>query len=215
MGAPMREPPPNDPWTWETGHLIYENPWISLIHRTGRRPDGAPGIYGIVRFHNRAIAVVPLFADGRMVLVGQFRVPLNRWSWEVPEGGGPLEEPPLDAARRELAEETGLHAREWREILCSDISNSVTDETGVIFLATGLQQGRAEPEGSEQLSLRCVHFRTALAMVDTGVIRDALSQLALLRVWRMAVQGELPPELCAALLADPGTEAGVPDPCYP
>lgn len=193
----------NDPWIWHAERHIYENPWISVVERTGRRPDGAPGLYGIVRFRNRAIGIIPLFSDGRLMLVGQFRVPLDRWSWEIPEGGGPLDEMPLAAARRELMEETGLTATEWREILQTDISNSVTDETGVIFLATGLQEGHPDPEGSERLSLRCVHFRTALAMVDRGEIRDALTQLALMRIDRMAMQGELPADLCAALRGDP------------
>ncbi len=194
------DPPTGDPWHWESERHIYENSWISVFERRGRKPDGTPGLYGIVRFRNRAIGVIALFADGSLTLVGQFRVPLDRWSWEIPEGGGPPDEPPLTAAQRELAEETGLSATQWREILRTDISNSVTDETGVVFLATGLAEGIAHPEGSEHLSLRRVHFPTALAMIDTGEIRDALTQLALLRVYRMAMTGELPPELCAALL---------------
>ena len=71
-------------------------------------PGGSPGIYGVVHFKNRAIGVIPLDEAGYTYLVGQYRYPLQLYSWEIPEGGGPLDEDPLEAAKRELREETGL-----------------------------------------------------------------------------------------------------------
>jgi 8-oxo-dGTP pyrophosphatase MutT (NUDIX family) len=162
--------------------LAYENPWIVVQHDEVTRPDGAPGIYGVVHFKNRAVGVVARDGQGRVILVGQYRYPLDRYSWEIPEGGGPLHEEPLAAAQRELREETGLAARRWSLLGTTHLSNSVSDEEALYYLAEELEQGEAEPEGSEQLALRWVEFDEALRMVQAGEITDALSVIALLQV---------------------------------
>jgi 8-oxo-dGTP pyrophosphatase MutT (NUDIX family) len=146
------------------------------------RPDGERGIYGVVHFAHRAVGAVPLDDAGRVLLVGQWRYALDAWSWEIPEGGARPDEDPLDAARRELAEETGYTAREWRELLRAHLSNSVTDEAAVVWLARGLEEGVPSPEGTEQLELRWVPFAEALAMGHDGRITDALTILALQRL---------------------------------
>ena len=115
--------------------VAYENAWITVWHDEVSRPDGSPGIYGVVHFANLAAGVVALDDDDRIVLVGQHRYTLDRWSWEIPEGGVPPSETPLEGAQRELREETGLEAREWRELGRFDLSNSVTDEEAVLFEA--------------------------------------------------------------------------------
>jgi 8-oxo-dGTP pyrophosphatase MutT (NUDIX family) len=143
------------------------------------RPDGQPGIYGVVHFQNLAIGVVPIDADGRVLLVGQFRYTMDHYSWEIPEGGGALDEEPEVAARRELVEETGFSGGRWRELCRAELSNSVTDEITILFVATGLEAGPASPEGTEQLQLRWVPFEETLAMIGRGEITDAMTILAL------------------------------------
>src|SRR5262249_12628795 len=131
---------------------------------------------------NYAIGVVALDDQGRVLLVGQFRYSLDQYSWEIPEGGAVIgEEEPLAAARRELAEETGYAAREWCEILRSHLSNSVSNELGICFLAPGLTPGVARPDGTEQLQVRWVPFDEALRMTLTGEITDSLTVLGLQR----------------------------------
>jgi 8-oxo-dGTP pyrophosphatase MutT (NUDIX family) len=170
------------PWRRHRRGIAYENPWITIWHDDVTRPDGRPGIYGVVHFANLAVGVVAIDEHDRVLLVGQHRYALDAYSWEIPEGGVPFDEDPLDGARRELAEETGYVAATWRELLRFDLSNSVSDERGVVYLATELRSGEAKPDGTEDLAIRWVPFADAVAMVEHGEITDALSQLGLLRV---------------------------------
>lgn len=188
------------PWQVHGTRTVYENPWLRLDEYDVTRPDGQPGLYGVVGFANIAIAVLPVFADGTTMLVGQHRFPLDRYSWEIPEGGGSPDVSPLDSARRELKEETGLDAAHWQEVLKLDLSNSVTDECAIGFLATGLSEGRAEPEGTEVLQTRRLAFREALGEAMSGSITDALTVAMLLRAYYMALEGELDETLAAAML---------------
>jgi 8-oxo-dGTP pyrophosphatase MutT (NUDIX family) len=175
----VRESEPN-PWRRASRRLAYDNDWIELYHDEVVRPDGQPGIYGVVHFRHRAIGVVPLDeATDRVLLVGQYRYTLDRYSWEIPEGGGRFDESPEEAARRELVEETGYGRGTWRELCRFDLSNSVTDEVGVLFVATDLEQGTASPDGTEQIEIRWVAFDEAMAMVRRGEITDAMTIIAL------------------------------------
>jgi 8-oxo-dGTP pyrophosphatase MutT (NUDIX family) len=161
---------------------VYENAWIRVSHDEVTRPDGAPGVYGVVHFHHFAVGVVVLDDVGRTLLVGQHRYTLDAHSWEIPEGGVPFDEDPLTGAKRELAEETGFRAATWRELVRLHTSNSVTDEAGALFLATDLTPGRAEPDGTERITTRWVSLDEALDMIDRGDITDAMSQVGLLHV---------------------------------
>ncbi len=173
---------PRDPWRRMARRVAYENAWITLHHDDVIRPDGRPGIYGVVHMKNAAIGVVAIDDAGRVLLVGQWRYTLGSYSWEIPEGGGPLGTSELESARRELAEETGYRAAAWRELIRFATSNSITDEEGVLYVATGLQPGQAHPEGTEELAIRWVPLAEALAMIERGEITDAMSQIGLLRV---------------------------------
>lgn len=176
--------PTHNPWKTLTNQEVYSNPWISISHREVINPGGGQGIYGVVSFKNLAIGVVPVDGEGNTYLVGQYRYTLNQYSWEIPEGGGPRGEEPLNTAQRELLEETGLKARHW-ELLCPiHTSNSVTDEAGFIFLATGLEQGESEPEETEDLQIRKLPLREAIEMVVNGEISDSLSIAGLLMAGR-------------------------------
>jgi 8-oxo-dGTP pyrophosphatase MutT (NUDIX family) len=170
------------PWTRRGRRIAYENTWITVYHDDVARPDGSPGIYGVVHFRNVAVGVVPIDDDGRVALVGQHRYPLDAMSWEIPEGGSPLGEDALAGAKRELREETGLFASEWQEIGTYHLSNSVSDEEAVLYLATGLRPGPAEPDATEQLEVRWVHLAEAMKMIDRGEITDAMSVIGLQRV---------------------------------
>ncbi len=177
----MTEPahPEDNPWARLARRVAYDNPWITVFHDDVRRPDGAPGVYGVVHYKNVAVGVVALDDQGRVLLVGQYRYTLDLYSWEIPEGGAAPGEDPLDAARRELLEETGCRAERWEELLRAHLSNSVSDELAICYLAQELTQGQAEPEGTERLQLRRVPFEEALRMVGRGEITDALSVMGL------------------------------------
>jgi 8-oxo-dGTP pyrophosphatase MutT (NUDIX family) len=162
--------------------VAYQNPWITLWHDEVTRPDGSPGIYGVVHFENLAAGVVAFDDADRIVLVGQHRYTLDRDSWEIPEGGVPREETALAGIQRELREETGLEATDWRELCRLDLSNSVTDEQAVLFVASGLSYGVASPEPTESIALRWVPFDEALAMTKDGRITDMMSVVAIQRL---------------------------------
>lgn len=174
----MKPDAANNPWLTLSSRRVYDNPWISVREDAVVRPDGESGIYGVVHYKNLAVGVLAVEED-HVFLVGQYRYPLERYSWEIPEGGCPEGEEPLRAAQRELREETGLEAARWRMLGEAHLSNSVSDEYAVWFLATGLVRGTARPEGTEKLDVRRVPLRDALAMALDGGITDALSILAL------------------------------------
>jgi 8-oxo-dGTP pyrophosphatase MutT (NUDIX family) len=180
--APHDAPDRRSPWVRTTRRTAYENPWLTVWHDEVTRPDGNPGIYGVVHFTNLAVGVVALDHDDRVTLVGQWRYTLDEWSWEIPEGGVPFSEDPQAGAARELREETGLSAATWHELGRVHLSNSVSDEAGILYLATDLTEGEAEPDGTEAIEIRRVPFPEALAMTLDGRITDALSVIALQRV---------------------------------
>jgi 8-oxo-dGTP pyrophosphatase MutT (NUDIX family) len=177
-----RDGTPNGPWTRHSRRVAYENAWVTIWHDEVDRPDGSPGIYGVVHFVAAAVGVVVLDADDRVLLVGQHRYTLDAYSWEIPEGGVPPGESPLDGARRELREETGVEATDWRELLRFHLSNSITDEAGVLFAARALRGGEAHPDPTEQLAVDWVPFDEALAMIADGQITDAMTIMALQHV---------------------------------
>jgi 8-oxo-dGTP pyrophosphatase MutT (NUDIX family) len=167
------------PWIRHERRVAYRNAWITVYHDDVTRPDAQRGIYGVVHFANVAVGVVAIDDDDRVALVGQHRYPFDQASWEIPEGGSPLADDPLDGAKRELLEETGLSAATWRELGRYQLSNSISDEAAVVYLATDLKEGQAQPDGSEELELRWLPFDAVMAMVDSGEIGDALSVLPL------------------------------------
>jgi ADP-ribose pyrophosphatase len=182
--AAMDEQPSvaNGPWIRRTRRVAYENPWLTVWHDEVIRPDGEPGIYGVVHFANLAVGVLVLDGADRVLLVGQHRYALDAWSWEIPEGGVPTGETAFQGARRELLEETGFEAADWRELARVHLSNSVSDEVAVLFVATGLTLGTATPEGTEDLELRWVPFAEALEMTLDGAITDAMTVIAVERL---------------------------------
>jgi 8-oxo-dGTP pyrophosphatase MutT (NUDIX family) len=180
------------PWTILSSAQGYKNPWVEVTHHEVLRADGSPGVYGVVGFQNLAIGILPLFADGTVPLVGQYRFPLQRFTWELPEGGGPKGVDPLLSAKRELKEETGATAANWLEYGQADLSNSVTDERAHLFLAWDLEEGEAAPEPDEVFEYQRVTFAELLTKIHRGEVDDALTQLLVLTAVSRAVTGELP-----------------------
>ncbi|MBO9709102.1 MAG: NUDIX hydrolase [Caulobacter sp.] len=193
--------PHGKPWGVRETKVVYDNPWITLTEHQAIAPTGRPALYGKVAFKNRAIGIVPLHTDGTVTLVGQNRFPHANYSWEIPEGGAPLDEDPLDGARRELAEEVGLVAADWRLILRMELSNSITDEFCLGYLATDLSPTQVAPDETEDLAIARVPFGEALDAAVAGHMPDSLTVALLLRTHHMAVKGELPAELTRLVLA--------------
>ncbi len=171
-----------NPWKITGEKNVYDNNWINVTHYDVINPSGGKGIYGKVHFKNHAIAIVPIDTEGNVYLVGQYRFTVDEYSWELPEGGCPVNTDPLDTAKRELLEETGLIAQEWTEIMQMHLSNSVCDELAYVYLARQLQQGMAEPEETEQLQVKKLPFEEVYKMVMDGSIKDALTIAAVLKV---------------------------------
>ncbi len=169
-------------WQKLESRIVFDNPWITVREDRVINPGGGENQYGHVQFKNKAVAIVPLDDDKNTWLVGQDRYTVGAYSWETPMGGALLEENPLAAARRELKEETGLSAARWSQIMNLHVSNSITDEEGLIYVAEELTVGETEFEETENISIRKLPLKDAVAMVISGEITDAISCVALLRV---------------------------------
>lgn len=180
-----------DPWTRFEQTRLFESPWFTLETQECLTPGGTPSTYSWIHFKSRAVGIIPLHDDGTITLVGQYRYPLNQYSWELPEGGCPEGREMIVAAQMELSEETGLKAERLEPFLEFHTSNSITDEWGQLFLARGLTQGEAHPEDSEELRVRRVSLETLLDEINTGKITDAITIMAAykLAVWK--AQGKL------------------------
>ena len=193
--------PSGPAWRVSDGpRVLVQNPWFTVESYDAVAPTGAPAQYYVQRHAHVATGVVPLHADGTVTLVGQWRFPFGAFSWELPEGGAPHGETPLDGAKRELREEAGLSAQVWRHILTLQHYNSSSDEVDSLYIATELHAGEAAPDPTEALAIARPSFGEALHAVVTGRITDSLTVAALLRVHHMATGGELEPELAASVL---------------
>lgn len=189
-------------WRIRSARNVYSNRWICVREYDAVAPTGQPALYGLVHMRNLALGVLPIDEEGRTILIGQERFTFGRYSWELPEGGGDPEASPLEGAQRELSEEAGLKAANWIPILADvHLSNSVTDERAYAFIAWGLSPDQSyQPDGSEDLTVRRVPFRTALRMAMTGEITDVFSLVMLLKASHLAENGELPEDLTRLML---------------
>lgn len=172
-------------WEKISTTVCYSNPWIEVQHHEVINPSGNNGIYGQVNFKNIAVGVIPLDEDGNTYLVGQFRFPLEEYSWEIPEGGCPFDEDVLVAAKRELLEETGFTAQNWTMISKIHTSNSVCNEVGYVFLAEGLTTGKANPEETEDLQIQKISLKEAVDLVMNNQITDSISIAGILKLARL------------------------------
>jgi len=181
----------HNPWQIIDEEKIYDNNWITVTHYDVINPSGNKGIYGKVHMKNYAIGIVPLDKEMNTYLIGQYRFALNEYSWEIPEGGAPLDDEPLASAQRELLEEAGLKAKNWLMIQEMTLSNSVTDERCFIFLARELSEHTSAPEETEQLAVKKIPFEEVYKMISDGEITDAVTVAAVLKVKLMLLEGKI------------------------
>jgi ADP-ribose pyrophosphatase len=179
----------NNPWVTNRSETVYESPWIKVVKHDVLSPVNKPAIYSVVNFKNLAIGVLALDNEYNTWLVGQWRYPVNDYSWEIPEGGGLLDIDPLDSAKRELKEETGIVAKQFTELMRLHLSNSATNELAIVYVAKDLRFEESEPEESEVLQVKKVHISEAFQWVMSGKITDAISMAAILKVKLLMDQG--------------------------
>ena len=195
-------PAPTGPnWRRSAPERLLDNPYFAVDRYAAVAPTGLEATYWVQNFKNLAVGVIPLHPDGTITLVGQWRFPADRYSWELPEGGVPAGEAALDGAKRELREEVGLLADTWRHVLSLHPSNASSDEVAHVFLATDLSAADTDPDPTEVLTPARVPFGEALAAVLSGEILDAMTVAGVLRLHHMAVTGALAPDLASAVLA--------------
>jgi len=180
-----------NPWKTLSVKTVYDNPWVEITHREVINPSGGAGIYGKVHFKNIAVGIIPLDAELNTWLVGQYRYTLNQYSWENPQGGSPIEDDPVEGGKRELLEETGIIAQNWTKIQEMHLSNSVTDELGVIYVARDLSFVDAEPEDTEDLVVKKLPFSEVFELAMRGEITDGFALAAIFKVQLMLERGEL------------------------
>lgn len=180
-----------NPWVVKKQTTVYDNSWITVIHHDVINSSGNDGVYGVVQFKNLALGILVLDDMNNTWLVGQFRFPLNKYTWEIPEGGGLREIDPLVSAKRELEEETGILAEKWELIQELQLSNSATDELAYLYLARDLSYHKPSPDEGEELAIRKLPFEEAYQLVLDGKITDSLSVAAILKVKLMFLEGKL------------------------
>ena len=173
-----------NPWTTKTIESVYDNSWIEVEHHEVITPAGTEGIHGKVKMKNLAIAVIPLDEELNTWLVGQYRYTIGSYSWELPMGGGPHGIDPLESAKRELKEETGILAKEWKFLMKIHTSNCITDETGLVYVAKELTFGETSFDDTEQIKIRKLPFKKVVEMVENGEITDSITVGAVLLLSR-------------------------------
>jgi len=191
---------PTRPWTADGASTVFENAWMRLTAHEATAPTGLAATYVVMRPRHLACGVLPIHSDGRVTLVGQARFALANYSWEMPEGGAPFDEDPLEGAKRELAEEAGLAAATWREVLRMELSNSITDQRAIAWLAWDLSEVATDPDPTEVIAVAQVPFMALIREIDRGAVRDAFTVATALRAYHMAREGLLPGWLAHAML---------------
>jgi 8-oxo-dGTP pyrophosphatase MutT (NUDIX family) len=180
-----------NPWTTLKSEKVYDSPWIGLTKHDVLNPSGNPGTYSVVHFKNIALGILPLDKDYNTWIVGQYRYPINQYSWEIPEGGGKRDVAPLESAKRELLEETGITAQKWIKIQEMYLSNSASDEFCVLYIAQDLSFGESQPEDDEKLEVKKLHFDELYKMVESGEITDSLTVAIVLKAKIMMLEGKI------------------------
>ncbi|HLC51639.1 MAG TPA: NUDIX hydrolase [Candidatus Nanoarchaeia archaeon] len=169
----------NGPWVIKSTISKYKNPWIEVNEDQVIRPDGKPGIFGIVKMVP-GISVLPVDESGFVYLTEEFRYAIEKDSIEAVSGGIDGCEKPLDAAKRELKEELGIHASEWIDLGIVNPFTSVVSSPAHIFLAKGLKFSKPNPEGTEIIKMKKMKIVDAInSVLDNKITHGPTSVLIL------------------------------------
>ena len=182
--------------TFLHGKEVFHGKLINVEHWMVSLPDGREALREVVK-HNGAVAIVPVDASGNVTLVRQHRIAAGRFTWEIP--AGKLDTPDEDhfsAAQRELEEETGLRAENWKKLTHIDTTPGFCTERIALYLATGLSQHHAHPDSDEFLHLTTLPLHEAVALCMAGEIRDAKTIVGLMMA-AQALSAQDSPQACA------------------
>jgi len=172
----------SSPWKTNSSCVVYENPWVKVREDRVIRPDGSPGLYGVIEIRPSA-GVVATNENDEIVLVGQWRYTVDRYSWEIPRGGSdPGETDLLAVARRELEEEAGVLAEHWECLGTVDNCNGVANDVQTLYWARGLSLTEVRPDPGEEIVVVRKPFSEALRMAMDGRITEVCSVAAILKV---------------------------------
>lgn len=175
----------DNPWRTIASAVVYRNAWIRVREDRVLRPDGREGIYGVIEIRP-SVGIVALNAHDDLVLVGQWRYPHGKYTWEIPRGGSHEGETDMEAAaRRELREEAGVEAAAWKPLGAVDVNNGVTTDTQHLFLATDLKPVPPQRDAEEEIAVRWVPFTRAVAMAVSGELSECCTVAAILRAAAM------------------------------
>ncbi|MEO7003058.1 MAG: NUDIX hydrolase [Ktedonobacterales bacterium] len=183
FGGAARPAPdaPNSPWRTHSAQEVYRNRWLFVTEYAVTRPDGQPGIYGVVDPGDNA-TIVALDDEERVWLVGDFVYPVQARRWMLPGGKVEDGEEPLLAAQRELAEEVGAEADEWTLLGAYELTPGISPQCSYLYLARGLRFGLHQREGSEQaMQTRAMPLRDAYLACLKGEFAAAVTVLG---IWR-------------------------------
>ncbi|NTW15000.1 MAG: NUDIX hydrolase [Candidatus Moranbacteria bacterium] len=179
----------DEPFEWITKHteLVHENPWFSVRKDSVVRPDGKPGDYFVVSLPTPAVVIIPVDLEGNIVLVGQSRYPVGKYLYEFPAGAADVGEEVLEAAKRELREETGYDAEKWELLGAYFMQAGIMGQEAFVFLAQGLREGVASPDGSEDIRLKSVSLDEVRNLsFGSELTNFSLSPLAFYERWLRA-----------------------------
>lgn len=157
----------------------WDCPWYGVRQDRILLPNGSEGVYNVLELPD-AVWILPVTTAGEIVLLRHYRYPLQKWIWELPAGHVETGDEPLESAKRELREETGGEAAEWRFLLKSNTMKGIGTETAHLFLAMGVTLGATAHEPAEVMTVHPFPPTEVLRMARAGEIEDAISVLALL-----------------------------------
>lgn len=172
----------SSPWKTKSSRVVYQNPWVRVREDEVIRPDGDPGIYGVIEIRP-SVGVVAMNERDEIALVGQWRYSVDRYSWEIPRGGSDPEETDLlGVAQRELEEEAGVVAEQWECLGTVDNCNGVANDVQTLYWARGLRLTDVQPDPGEDITVMWKPFPQALQMAMNGGITEVCSVAAILKV---------------------------------
>lgn len=168
------------PWTILSYKTVYKNPWIDVREDQVIRPDGKPGIFGVVIMKS-GISVLPLDDKGNVYLTEEYHYAVERVTTEVISGGIDKNETKLDAAKRELEEEAGITAKEWTYLGFIDPFTSAISSPNYMFLARNLRFSKSNPDGTESIKIIKIRLEKAIKMAEDSEITHGASVVLILK----------------------------------